>query len=203
MTERVIILNIDTIKNMNNWRFAECFPVSRFRYKCRYLLEGAEAGGGSTFPVPLRPKAGDFLGRRPRRCRYICRFLPSSTSTGFTRWSTGSIAPATGLSGQKTLQFQHFSGRKLGLKRSLKQFELQGANCGEHDGRARIQPSIRVVGVSGSILQSSDGNPPQFGQLVGQNLLSGFIIPGQTWRQRQPSVPDRGYSCISENHNMR
>lgn len=63
--------------------------------------------GSSTFPVALRPKAGDFLGRRPSRCRYICRFLLSSISTGFTRWSTGSIAPATALPRKKALQSQH------------------------------------------------------------------------------------------------
>lgn len=50
-----------------------------------------------TLPEGLRLEADDVLGRRPRRCRYVCRFLLSSTSTGFTLWSTGSIAPAAAL----------------------------------------------------------------------------------------------------------
>lgn len=50
-----------------------------------------------TLPGLLRPEADDDLGRRPRRWRYVCRFLLSSTSTGFTLWSSGSIALAAGL----------------------------------------------------------------------------------------------------------
>lgn len=50
-----------------------------------------------TFTGGFRLEADDVLGRRPRRSRYVCRFLLSSTSTGFTRWSTGSIAPPANL----------------------------------------------------------------------------------------------------------
>lgn len=56
------------------------------------------ADGSLTLPWVLRPEADDVLGRRPRRWRYACRFLLSSTSTGFTLWSAGSIASAAGLS---------------------------------------------------------------------------------------------------------
>lgn len=65
----------------------------------------------------------------------------------------------------------------------------------EREERAEIPPAVRVVEASGSgsSLQRSDGNPPQFGQLAGQNLLSGFIVPGQTCQQGQDSEHRQSY----------
>lgn len=74
----------------------------RSLYKSEHTPRGQQRAAESsqerlTFPGGLRLEADDVLGRRPRRSRYVCRFLLSSTSTGFTRWSTGSIAPPANL----------------------------------------------------------------------------------------------------------
>lgn len=45
-----------------------------------------------TLATVLCPAADDIGGMRPRPWRYRWRFLPSSTSTGFTLWSTASAA---------------------------------------------------------------------------------------------------------------
>lgn len=44
--------------------------------------------------------------------------------------------------------------------------------------KTRIQPAVRVV--DGSVLLRREGDPPQLGQLPGQNLLRGVVLPGQT-----------------------
>lgn len=73
----------------------------------------------------------------------------------------------------------------------------------ERDEGTDIPPAVRVVAASGSSLQRSEWNPPQFGQLAGQNLLSGFIVPGQTCQQGQDLAPHQNTGrTTGANHTL-